>query len=190
MICMEHVSKRFGEKRLLEDVSFELGERGILAITGPNGSGKTTLLRLLAGLEKPDSGTVFRPRGCRVSYVFQGNRLVPTLSALENVALVLDRRHRKEAIRWLEFVGLSEKADELPGALSGGMQQRIALARAFAYGGDLLLLDEPFSALDAEWKLRIGDEIRRISETKPVVLVSHDPAEIKRLGCRILSLSD
>lgn len=190
MIRMEHVSKCFGEAGLIDGLSLEIGTRGILAVTGANGSGKTTLLRLLAGLETPDSGAVIRPDGCRIAYVFQDLRLVPTLTALENIELVLDRSRRGEAKRFLALVGLTEKADALPGALSGGMRQRIALARAFACGGDILLLDEPFSALDAEWRQRMADEVKRISETKPVVLVTHDPEDIAQLGCRVLSLSE
>lgn len=186
MIALSHVTKRFGEKIVLRDVSLQLGECGVTAVLGSNGSGKTTLLRILAGLEKKDSGEVVT--GIRVAYVFQELRLVPTLTALENVALVLDKQHRVEAIEHLRAVGLEAEADSLPADLSGGMQQRLALARAFAFGGDLLLLDEPFSALDDEWRRKMLDAVRIIAQTRPVVLVTHDMSDVEYLNCKTVRL--
>lgn len=186
MISLSHVSKHFGEKEVLRDFSLTLGENGVTAIIGKNGSGKTTLLRILAGLEKKYSGEVVT--GSRVAYVFQDYRLVPTLTALENIALVLDKARRGEALEYLHAVGLEAEADSLPGSLSGGMQQRLALARAFAFDGDLLLLDEPFSALDGEWRRKMTDAVRNCAQTRPVVLVSHDPQDLAELNCRVVRL--
>ncbi|MBQ6430677.1 MAG: ABC transporter ATP-binding protein [Oscillospiraceae bacterium] len=186
MIALSHVTKHFGEKAVLQDFSLQLGENGVTAIVGKNGSGKTTLLRILAGLEKKYAGEV--STGGRIAYVFQDLRLVPTLTALENVALVLDNTRRAEAIRYLRIVGLENEADSLPGKLSGGMQQRLALARAFAYGGDLLLLDEPFSALDEEWKQNMLDAVRDYAQTRPVVLVTHDASDVAYLNCKSVRL--
>lgn len=186
MISLSHVTKRFGEKEVLHDFSLTPGESGVTAVVGKNGSGKTTLLRILAGLDKKYAGEVVT--GNRIAFVFQDLRLVPTLSALENVVLVLDKNRRDEAIAFLRAVGLEQEADSLPGSLSGGMQQRLALARAFAYGGDLLLLDEPFSALDGEWKRRMLDAVRDYARTRPVILVTHDASEIEYLNGKTVRL--
>lgn len=186
MISLSHVTKQFGGKTVLHDFSLELGASGIIAVTGKNGSGKTTLLRILAGLDKKYSGEVIT--GNRISYVFQDLRLVPTLTALENIALVLDKKQRGEAKKQLRAVGLEAEANSLPGSLSGGMQQRVALARAFAYGGDLLLLDEPFSALDDEWKQKMMDAVAAYARSHPVVLVTHDPSELAYLNCKAVRL--
>lgn len=188
MICLDRVSKSYGERSVLRDISFTFDGPGILAVTGANGSGKTTLLRLLAGLETPDSGEIRMPNIDRISYVFQDYRLVPALSALKNIELVLDSANRAEGQKWLHAVGLSEQADVSPSLLSGGMQQRLAIARALAYGGDLLLLDEPFSALDGEWKQRMMETVAQYAASHPVVLVSHNEEEITALGCRIFTL--
>ena len=186
MISLSHVSKHFGEKEVLRDFSLTPGESGVTAIVGKNGSGKTTLLRILAGLEKKYSGEVVT--GTRVAYMFQDYRLVPTLTALENVALVLDKTRRGEALEHLRAVGLEAEADSLPGSLSGGMQQRLALARAFAFDGDLLLLDEPFSALDEEWRQKMTDAVREYAQTRPVVLVTHDAQDLAELHCKVVRL--
>lgn len=186
MISLSHVTKRFGDKVVLRDFSLRLGETGVTALTGSNGSGKTTLLRILAGLEKKDSGEVVT--GSRIAYVFQELRLVPTLTALENVALVLDKPRRGAAVDFLRAVGLEAEAGSLPGSLSGGMQQRLALARAFAYDGDLLLLDEPFSALDEAWKQKMLDAVRDCARTRPVVLVTHDASDVAYLNCKTVRL--
>lgn len=186
MIRLSHVTKQFGEKAVLRDFSLTLGETGVTAVIGKNGSGKTTLLRILAGLEKKVSGEVVS--GNRIAYVFQEDRLVPTLTALENIALVLDKERRGEALKFLRAVGLEAEADSLPAALSGGMRQRLSLARAFAYDGDLLLLDEPFSALDDEWRQKMTDAVREYAQTRPVVLVTHDPSDVEYLQCKTVKL--
>ena len=186
MIGLSHVSKHFGDKEVLRDFSLTLGETGITAIVGRNGSGKTTLLRILAGLEKKYSGEVVT--GNRVAYVFQDYRLVPTLTARKNIALVLDKERGGEAIGYLRAVGLEAEADSLPGSLSGGMQQRLALARAFAYDGDLLLLDEPFAALDDEWRRKMTDAVLDYAKTRPVVLVTHDLQDLDDLNCKVVRL--
>lgn len=186
MIRLSHVSKHYGEKEVLHDFSLTLGESGVTAIVGRNGSGKTTLLRILAGLERKYSGEVVT--GERVAYVFQDYRLVTSLTALENIALVLDKARRGEAIEYLRAVGLEAEADILPDSLSGGMKQRLALGRAFAYGGDLLLLDEPFSALDDEWRQKMTDAVRDCARTRPVVLVTHDLQDLDELNCSVVRL--
>ena len=190
MIELVQISKAYGEKAVISDFSLTLPDRGILALTGKNGSGKTTLLRLLAGLEEPDAGQIRMPVQTRVSYVFQDYRLLPSLTVRQNLLLVLEKSRRQEADTWLQAVGLAAYADALPASLSGGMRQRTALARALAYGGELLLLDEPFAALDTTWKPRMMDEVLRAAETGCVLLTTHDPSDLSRLGCSVVSLSD
>lgn len=189
MIEVKNLSKSYGEKTVFSGLSLTLPDPGILALTGANGSGKTTLLRLLAGLEQPDGGEIILPERCRICCVFQDLRLLPTLSVRQNILLVLEKSRRAEADRWLEAVGLSDFADALPAALSGGMQQRAAIARALAYGGGLLLLDEPFSALDAAWKEKMMDAVKCASKTACVLLTTHSPQELAYLGCEEFSLS-
>ena len=172
-ILLTDVSLRYGDKLVFDRFSLALPDAGLVCVLGPSGCGKTSLLRLLAGLTQPDSGGVSGVESLVPSMVFQENRLLPWLTALENVSLVLDDGDA-EARRWLEQVELGGELDKLPGQLSGGMQRRIALARALAYGGDYLLLDEPFSGLDSALAERMLDLIRKLYAGKLVVMITHD----------------
>ena len=148
MIELKHVTCAYGEKTPVRNLTLTLSDAGVIGVFGASGSGKTTLLRLLAGRLQPTSGTVEGLCGKRVSMVFQEDRLLPWRTALENVALVRDGSSG-DATRLLDAMELSAEAEKLPAALSGGMQRRVALARALNFGGDVLLLDEPFKGLDA-----------------------------------------
>jgi molybdate transport system ATP-binding protein len=163
---------------------------GVTVLFGPSGSGKTTLLRLLAGLEAPDSGTItFRgrpwqnlsPQKRRAGFLFQDYALFPHLTVAQNIAYA---GPRKTAAGLMEAFGLAEFADRLPGAISGGQQQRTALARALAAGPELLLLDEPLSALDAPTRVRMRYELRRLllAGGVPSIVVTHDRMEAVALG--------
>ncbi len=163
---------------------------GVTVLFGPSGSGKTTLLRLLAGLEAPDSGTItFRgrpwqnlsPQNRRAGFLFQDYALFPHLTVAQNIAYA---GPRKTAAGLMEAFGLAEFADRLPGAISGGQQQRTALARALAAGPELLLLDEPLSALDAPTRIRMRYELRRLllAGGVPSIVVTHDRMEAVALG--------
>ena len=184
-IVFDHVTKRFGDKKILEDFSFTLPLTGITALMGPSGIGKTTLLRLMTGLEKADRGTV---TGCpaKYSFLFQENRLLPFETALENAALVSDP---ETAARWLNTFSLSDEQNAYPKELSGGMQRRVALARAFAYPGELLILDEPLKGLDDRLRQEIFSVFLREKETRPILLVTHDTEEARRLNAEIYQLS-
>lgn len=193
------------------DVSLAIGAGEVVAILGPNGSGKTTTLRLLAGLlaldgghlvvdevplDDPARGVFVAPEGRPVSVVFQDYLLFPHLSALDNVAFGLRARgHDKAAARtearsWLERLDLGDKAGERPRRLSGGQAQRVALARALAPHPRLLLLDEPFAALDAGTRTTVRRDVRRHLDDfgGATILVTHDPLDAIALASRVVIL--
>lgn len=183
MLRLDGVSLSYGEKIVLQEQSLDVPPGGRIALMGPSGCGKTSLLRIAAGLSQPDSGTVER-RCARVSYLFQEPRLLPWLTAEENVNAVLSDRAatRAEAHRWLEAVGLGADADKFPRELSGGMQQRVSLARALAYGGALFLLDEPLKGLDAKTRADTLCLLREHTAGKTVLLATHDETEAEALA--------
>ena len=197
------VTKTFGRFTALKDVSFEARQGEFLCILGPSGCGKTTLLRIVAGLETQDVGRVFfqgrdvsnLPVSKRnVGIVFQSYALFPNLTATENIAYGLkNRRKDREAIRkrvdeLLDLVGLQLMGPKYPAQLSGGQQQRVALARAMALSPDLLLLDEPLSALDAQVRISLRSEVRQLQRRLGVstVMVTHDQEEALTMADRIL----
>lgn len=186
MSCgLERVSFSYGAAPVLENVSWRLPDRGVVCLWGASGCGKTTVLRLLAGLEQPSAGKVYRPK--RVSMLFQENRLLPWYTALENVALPPETG-RSCAQKALMAMGLSAEQNSLPANLSGGQRRRVALARALALPGELLLLDEPFTGLDeGAWKSVVPAILARAA-TIPVVLVTHVAAEARALGAEIVPL--
>lgn len=173
-----------------------------LAIVGASGSGKTTLLRVLAGLENADRGEVLidgqpvKGVGADRAVIFQEPRLLPWLSVLDNVAFPLENRGQKKAEariaarHYVDLVGLGEFAEVLPSQLSGGMAQRVGIARALAVKPEILLLDEPFGALDAMTKLTMQEELARIwhEENVTMVLVTHDLEEAVYLADRVIVL--
>ena len=182
-IRLEHISKSFGEKKVIENFTLEFADKGITVLMAPSGTGKTTLLRIIAGLEKPDSGTVDFC-GDRVAVVFQESRLFPWLTAVENITVAagVSRERAEELLR--EF-HMETEFHRYPSQLSGGMQRRVALARAFAYGG-ALLLDEPFNGLDKELTAEIIGKIKSYAERELVIIVTHNPEEARLTGGTVL----
>ena len=178
-IELKGISKSFAGTPVLENISFTVPDTGVFGIFGPSGSGKTTLLRIITGLEKADAGEINGNTGLKFSYVFQEDRLLPSCTVLKNIAVVSDEN---EALKQLRAVHLEDAADKYPYELSGGMSRRAALARAFAYGGDVLILDEPFKGLEAELRDEIAALVEDFARTKPVILVTHDEGE-KQLAC-------
>jgi sulfonate transport system ATP-binding protein len=181
--------------RAVDGVDFELGEGEAATIVGPSGSGKTTLLRIAAGLERPDSGLATRREGSRLGFVFQEPRLLGSLTVAGNVALGLGsgRAEREGALRVaevLELLGLRDFRRAYPAQLSGGLAQRVALGRALVRDPDILLMDEPFSALDAPLRRRLQDELLGILAPRKISLafVTHDLGEALYLGDRFLVL--
>lgn len=188
---------------ILQDVSLQINDQEVVGILGPSGCGKTTLLRIIAGLDQPTEGEVLldgeavsRP-GARMGMIFQEHALLPWRSVLDNVSLGLEiqqmpRKDREEkAMRYLELVGLQESAHSRPYELSGGMRQRAAVARALVLEPSLLLMDEPFSALDPQTRKQIQEDIIRIQETaaKAIVFVTHSVEEAIFLADRLVILS-
>ena len=188
MLKLNNICVSLGGKQILKDLSFFCDNVGCTAIMGASGIGKTTLLRVIAGLIKPDSGSIENTFH-RISVKFQEPRLFPWLTVKENIAAVLDGKDMGgTADKWLAAVGLDGDADKYPRELSGGMAQRVALARALAFGGDLLLLDEPFSAVDEGTKAPLLDLIREYAKTHAVIVVTHSEDEAVVLGAKIVTL--
>lgn len=187
----EAVRRVFGHRAVLDGVDLTLAKGEFVALLGPSGTGKTTLLRILAGLDTADGGQIKVPRARSV--VFQEPRLVPAHRVWRNVILGWRRarRHRDRAIEALTEVGLGDHGDAWPVTLSGGEAQRVALARALVTEPGLLLLDEPFAALDALTRIKmqelVGELVRR--HRPAVLLVTHDVDEAILLADRILVLS-
>jgi NitT/TauT family transport system ATP-binding protein len=180
----------------LNDISLEVAPREFLCLVGASGSGKSTLLNLLSGLEQPSSGSVYS--GGRVALMFQEPALMPWLTALGNVLMPMRIRGRLsesaahgEARRLLTMVGLREFARRRPHELSGGMRQRVALARALAQEADILLMDEPFGALDAITRDLLHDELEQIwlDRRMTVIFVTHNAREAVRLGDRVVVMT-
>ncbi len=199
------VSKRFGRVRAIDGVTFEARDGEYLCVLGPTGSGKTTLLRLVAGIIRPDEGEIefdglpvgeVPAEDRNAVYVPQSYALFPHLDVLENVmygplAKEVPRDEAREtAMRFLRMMRLEGRADALPKELSGGMQQRVALARGLASGADLLLLDEPLGALDARLRIELRGELRDLAKDQgaTVVHVTHDQEEAMSVGDRVLVL--
>lgn len=190
MIEVRNLTVSYGDKRVLDGLSLTV-EDGVTALTGPSGCGKTTLLRVLAGLRAPDGGAVTGIEPEKSVLLFQENRLLPHLDARGQVAAVLPRRRREEADRWVALAELEGEGAARPEQLSGGMQRRLALARACALmaecGGGWLLLDEPFAGVDAERAGRILARVRALGVN--VLLASHE--EHVLAGCdRVIALRE
>ena len=191
MIELKDVSVAFQGHSVLEHCSLLVPDGGHTAVMGPSGSGKTTLLRLIAGQLAPDQGSVTVSHG-RISYMYQEPRLLPWLTAEENVNLVLsDKPETMDTARqWLAAVGLADAMKKRPAELSGGMRQRVSLARALAYDGDLFLLDEPLSSLDEAMAAELLDLLKQYTQGKSMIFVTHSPEQAKVLGGKIYRMHD
>ena len=198
------LSLRYGTKPVLDNLTFDVGEGEIVVIVGPSGSGKSTLLRALAGLHPVSSGEVW-VAGQRVTgphhdraLVFQDDALLPWLTVRRNVELPLSLlgkrkpQRRAAAHEWIGRVGLGEHSESLPRELSGGMRQRVQLARTLVAGPRLILMDEPFGALDAQTRTTMQRLLLEVWASRPttVLFVTHDVDEALRLADRVLVLGD
>lgn len=183
---VQNITVQFGEKTVLDNFSLSIPERRVICLFGPSGCGKTTLLRVLAGLQKPDSGTVSGIG--TVAVVFQEDRLLPWLTLERNVTAV-PGISREKAEQMLHRVGLGAELHQKPTTLSGGMQRRVAVARALAVESQLLLLDEPFNGVDDETKQLLYPLILEAAKQKPVILVTHHRQEAQALNATILELT-
>ena len=195
ILRLEQVSHAYGPVAVFNNLSLNVERGEFVAIVGPSGCGKTTLLNLLSGYEKPTSGSITRTGSVRM--IYQAGGLFPWMTAAQNIELGL-RHVGVEAVRkiqlgeMLRLIGLDGFADHYPHQLSGGMRQRVELARALAGESDALLMDEPFSALDYITRLRLRRELSRILQERPrtVILVTHDIEEAAQLADRVVILSE
>jgi ABC-type nitrate/sulfonate/bicarbonate transport system ATPase subunit len=192
---LEGVSRSFGAVEVLRNLSLEIARGAFVAVVGPSGCGKTTLLNLLSGYDRPTAGTLERDGTARM--VYQEGGLFPWRTAGQNIEMGLqhipDRAERGRQLQeMLALIGLEGFADHYPHQLSGGMRQRVELARALAGESDILLMDEPFSALDYLTRLRMRRELARMLRERPrtVVLVTHDIEEAAQLADRVFVLSE
>jgi sulfate transport system ATP-binding protein len=207
VITVREVNKRFGTFAALDGISVDVPDGSLTALLGPSGSGKSTLLRVIAGLETPDSGTVeingadatgVPPQRRGIGFVFQHYAAFKHMTVRDNVAFGLTVRKQPKAQiaarvdELLGIVGLAGYQDRYPNQLSGGQRQRMALARALAVEPSVLLLDEPFGALDAKVRAELREWLRRLHERVPVttILVTHDQEEAMSVADRIVVMNE
>jgi ABC-type Fe3+/spermidine/putrescine transport system ATPase subunit len=207
MLELRHIHKKFGSRALLRDLSLRIAAGEIVALLGPSGCGKSTLLKMVAGLEPADQGSVWfngqditqqPPERRGFALMFQDFALFPHLNVLDNVAFGLVEQRlpraeaRQQARAMLGRFGLAAQAHQQVWTLSGGEQQRVALARALITAPRALLLDEPFSALDAELRQSLRDEFRQhiAAAGMATLLVTHDEQEARAMASRAVRLQD
>ncbi len=187
-LVLDKITKRYGNKTVLRDVSLTFRRDRITCVMGPSGCGKTTLLHIIAGLLEPDSGQI-TGRPDRISFVFQEDRLCEDFSAIANIRLVTGKSiSENEIMECLSSLGLEDSARKPVRELSGGMKRRAAIARALCYHPDLLILDEAFKGLDEERRQSTMDRIRAEKKGRIIICVTHDPAEAEYLGGSLIRL--
>jgi len=204
IVRFDRVLTRLGDQVIYDHISFSIKAGEFICILGPSGCGKSTALRLIGGLLQPDSGDVVIAGGTpannwkRIAYVFQSPRLAPWRTALANVEMGMELRggwtrneRRERALNALQLVGLHKEAARLPAQLSGGERQRIAIARALAVDPEIILMDEPFSALDPNTRALMRNELLELwnKTGKTVIFVTHDIDEALVLADRVLAFS-
>lgn len=197
-IQLQQVVKSFGEKTVLKEISLTIEKGEFLVIVGKSGSGKSTLLRLASGLDQQTSGEILfdgipqKKSLVNVRMMYQDSRLLPWKKVIQNVGIGLKEDWQEKALTTLSNVGLTDFKDQWPANLSGGQQQRVALARALVNNPDLLLFDEPLSALDALTRLEMQNLVESLWIEKgfTALLVTHDVQEAVKLGDRIILIED
>lgn len=201
ILKVKNLSKKYhtksGEIKALDNISFEVEKEEFLCIVGSSGCGKSTLLNILAGLEAKTDGYIIKKEGLKIGYMLQEDALFPWLNILDNACLGLEIQHlkTKENIKYVENLldkyGLKDFKNKYPRELSGGMRQRVALIRTLALKPDILMLDEPFSALDYVSRLSVSEDVANIikKEKKTVIMITHDIAEAVSLADRVMVLS-
>lgn len=196
-IIIRNLHKKFGDLEIFTGLDLAFPGDKITVVLGPSGCGKTTLLNLLAGMDTDYAGSIGGLEQSTISYLFQEPRLLPWKTVAENIEFVLSGKMERQEIKrqvksHLGLVGLAGFTDYYPGELSGGMKQRTAVARAFSYPSNTILMDEPFQALDLRLKLSLVDAFVSLwkKEKRTVVFVTHDIQEALLLGDRLVLLSD
>jgi NitT/TauT family transport system ATP-binding protein len=193
---LEKITKSYGNRLILDQFSIEFKPGSITCLFGPSGCGKTTLLNLIGGIFPVDSGVISGFGDEKISYIFQDTRVLPWETVLGNVVFpLIDKLPYEQAVdtakKFIRLVGLEEEAQQYPSQLSGGMKQRVSIARAFAFPGSLILMDEAFQSLDNTLKYNILDSFQKIwkDDGRTVIFVTHDIDEAIRLGEEIVFLS-
>ena len=186
MIELKNIDFSYDEKPVLQNYNLKVRNGECVCLKGPSGCGKTTVFRLISGLETAQNGTVLAPQ--KISVVFQENRLLPMLSVKKNVFLAIEKEQRTKAIEMLKEAGLEEAISKPVAELSGGMKRRVAIVRALCFGGEALLLDEPFNAIDRENKQKMANLIKRefLDKGKSVLLSTHVDEDAELLSARIV----
>ena len=207
IIRCENINKKFKSKTVLEDISFTVNRGEFLSLLGPSGCGKTTILRMLIGIEKPTSGRIIKdgrditdiaPKDRNIGIVFQNYSLFPNMDVHHNISYALQAKRMpkdeidKKVKDIIETVGLEEHIYKKPKQLSGGQQQRVAIARTLVLNPDVILFDEPMSALDAEIKVVLRQQLKDIQKKLRITMiyVTHDQEEAFALSDRIMVLND
>lgn len=188
MIELININKSFGDNRIYNNFSYHIQKNKITSIFGASGCGKTTLLRIIMKLEKPDNGEVIINNGekYKLSAVFQEHRLLPWATTFDNVNLIVN--DKEKSLKWLDILGLNDAIGKYPSEMSGGMNQRVALARALAYDSDILIMDEPFRALDNVLKEKVIELTKNERNKRTVVLVTHEKDIIEEISDDIIYL--
>lgn len=188
-IIITDLCKTFDDNEVLKNVNISLKDNSIYCLMGTSGIGKTTLLRILMGLEHADSGSVSGIDTKSISCMFQEDRLIPYLSAIDNVRIVLHGKNNRDEIRNNLLSILPDDSLDIPvSSLSGGMKRRVALARALSYPGKLIILDEPFTGLDKDTKLNVIDYILKMRNNRTLLIVTHGTDDADLLGAKIIKL--
>lgn len=189
-IIITDLCKSFDDNEILKNVNITLEDSSIYCLMGASGIGKTTLLRILMGLERADSGCISGIDTKNISCMFQEDRLIPYLSAIDNVRIVLrGKNNNREEVRNHLLSILPDDSLDMPvSSLSGGMKRRVALARALSYPGKLIILDEPFTGLDKDTKLNVIDYILKMRNNRTLLIATHGTDDADLLGAKIIKL--
>lgn len=204
---VKNISKKYGKRIVLEDISFDVYKGEFLSLLGPSGCGKTTILRILVGIDTPSSGKLIKncedithlePKKRNIGIVFQNYSLFPNMNVYDNIAYALKVKKlpkeeiNEKVLNIISVVGLSDHIYKKPRSLSGGQQQRVAIARTLVLNPDIILFDEPMSALDASIKMTLRNELKEIQKRTNVTMiyVTHDQEEAFALSDRIMVLND
>jgi len=195
MITLKNIHKSFGQLKVLDDFSIDFDEGQVTCLLGPSGCGKSTILKMLSKLDNKYVGVIEGLDNKKLSYVFQESRLIPWLTVEENLSYVLEGQLPEDKLEehiefFLNQVELNAFKKAYPNTLSGGMKQRVSLARAFSMPHDILLMDEPFQGLDEELKDQLMTLLENLIclDKKTVIMVTHDLQEASRLGDKIIRL--
>ena len=204
---INNLTKVYNKKTVLDNISFTVNDGEFLSILGPSGCGKTTLLKILIGIEKPTNGEIIKndvnitgldPSKREMGMVFQNYALFPNMTVLENVMYALNiklkdkKKAKEESIEMLKLVNMDEHLNKYPHELSGGQQQRVAIARTLSLNPDIILFDEPMSALDADNRLSLRKELKKIQKKfkTTMIYITHDQEEAFSLSDRVMVMKD